>query len=274
VGQFVIVHNRPLLETGSVGTHFHSLLIAAGPRRLHPIEKNFTRFLPNQAYYSLFQHMKFGSWEIVTLLSGITSLTLAFIALAQATRTAKLNAQANVQLEKVRAENAREFEKLKTQLLKELEEAKDEKELRLKAYETACEQVLELENGIAQSWQVLQDAKDVLRKIQAAETDTELYFARLSRLNALDEELNWLYRELGPKFKKHTSELLHKIRPTLSQAISYLELHKKEKDVEVPFSYLVGKFTECQRDLLAMKEVLRHARMEELLSLWKKPSNS
>jgi len=97
------------------------------------------------------------------MLTGLSSLGVALIAWLQASRTTRLNAQAKLDLEKFKAEKARDFEMLKAQLAACVQKDIADREMRLKAYETACQEVARAEIAINVCWERIQGAKSEMR---------------------------------------------------------------------------------------------------------------
>lgn len=90
---------------------------------------------------------------LVAIISGIAGLVGGSIAWIQAIRTSRLKAEADAALEKI-----------KSQASLALEEARDSREKRKRAFEVAVEESRPVEVALAQAWHDIQSIKDVISK--------------------------------------------------------------------------------------------------------------
>lgn len=217
------------------------------------------------------------TWVVVTIITALASLGGAVLAWVQASRTAKLNAKAQVELENLKGENSRALEKLKAELTNNLEKRKVESEKRLKAYEMAVADVTETEAGLIQGWQLMQQTKDMLSGVKGSHPDRERVVILSNQLQQVSADLIRAYNEVGFKIPDDARVLLHRAKNDVYHLHSQLsELnHQDEKARSASWATFENSsqdihefLSSVQANFIQTREHLRRERMERILAAW------
>ncbi len=206
------------------------------------------------------------TWVVVTMLTGLTSLAVAVIAWLQASRTAKLNARANLELERVKSENVLALEKLKAQIASEGERRKAETEMRLKAYDEASKDVTQDEATISQAWQTIQEVKEALSTV-AGLPIAERFNTAAVYLGEPSKRLNTLFMKQGGSLPPAARIVLHHAK----NLVFWYHSRQKLDEQEIQTHTLEAKrdeLTATQTALLEVSERLRRDRMQAILRAW------
>jgi len=220
------------------------------------------------------------TWITVTILTALASLTGSCVALLQASRMAKSNAQASLDLERMKNEHVLALEKLKNELSLAVQQAKETAEMRVKAYEKAIAEAAPIEDEIAQAWQIIQHGKDIISQIRELPEGSNKFHDLEEVLSGIATELSTAYRELGPKLPSEAMYVLHAARDALASPLRLLEaarslakeepehLERWNKEAPENWAFRRVELTKCQQELIRAREVLRTQKMQTILNAW------
>lgn len=236
------------------------------------------------------------TWVFVTMLTGLSSFGVALIAWLQASRTAKLNAKASLDLEKFRTEAANraalELEKIKAahqvaletikaEILSGVEKRRADAEQRLKAYEKAAEEVSEIESALVRFWQILQRIKEIVSIFGEAK-DTQ---GQVQEVHRLASDFCDCYGRDGGKLSDELQGALHCGKAEVTFVAMNLSAMAK---IRGGSEEALQKHRQCMETLLNQRERLtviqklitearnarRSQRMRELLAMWNTAGDS
>lgn len=201
---------------------------------------------------------------VVTILTALASIAAAFISWHQASRTAKVNAQANLDLERLRNENTRALEKEKA-----------ESEKRLKAYERACQEVMQAEAAINSSWQRMQRVKDLMRWYSTETPESESN-PMLRELEDAIRDFDKGYSLIGVDLPREARGCVHHAKMPIMHFLTEIHRVKKKQQIsDDDREQFKGKLDEARKELtdyqtqlVESKENLRRERMKEILASW------
>jgi hypothetical protein len=223
------------------------------------------------------------TWTVVTIIGAVGTVMCAAVTWIQASRLAKLNNQANVELEKLRASNTQLIEEAKGRQARELEVVKAQNHNLIKAYEQAGRETAELEASLVTAWRTIQKTKETLRDPTYVSShpngvDSEHENTLRPIEDALEKhflEIRETYRIVGPTIPHEARKVLHEARDAVHRAYFLIRVARQSDlspdDRNKAWNNLVGfpdKLTLAQNRLLEIKDQLREQRMLEILRQW------